>query len=315
MSRTDPVRALITGVTGQDGWYLSEVLAERGYDVFGLVSSDDTGTVPPYVTAMSGDLRDRDAIRAALDETAPDEVYNLAAVSSVAQSWREPELVADVNGVGTVRLLAALQGRDVRFVQASSAEIFGTAAPPQDESTPIAPTTPYGASKAFAHLAVGAYREAGLHASSVILFNHESPRRPDTFVTRKITKAVAGFARGSREPLHLGSLDVRRDWGYARDYAMAMTLVARHEEPTDFVIATGRSHTIADFVATAFACVGIDDWRAHVVIDEELARQGDSHEQRGDAAKAGKLLGWTPTVEFEELVRLMVDNDIRELQR
>jgi GDPmannose 4,6-dehydratase len=309
------VRALITGVTGQDGWYLSEILAEQGYDVFGLVTSDDSAAVPPYVTAFSGDLRDRDSIATALDETEPDEVYNLASMSSVALSWREPELVGDVNGLGTMRLLAALHGRDVRFVQASSAEIFGTASPPQDETTPIAPTTPYGASKAFAHHAVAVYREAGLHASSVILFNHESPRRPDTFVTRKITKQVAAIAAGSTEPLRLGTLDVRRDWGYARDYAAAMTLVARHDEPSDFVIATGVSHTIADFAATAFKCVGIDDWLAHVVLDPEYARQGDSPEQRGDAAKARKLLGWAPTVEFDELVLLMVDNDIREAQR
>ena len=309
------MRALITGVTGQDGWYLSEILAEQGYDVFGLVTSDDSATVPPYVTAFSGDMRDRGSLDEALDETEPDEVYNLASISSVAQSWREPELVAEVNGLGTMRLLAALRGRDVRFVQASSAEIFGTAAPPQDETTPIAPTTPYGVSKAFAHHAVAAYREAGLHASSVILFNHESPRRPDTFVTRKITKAVAAIAAGSTERLRLGNLEVRRDWGYARDYAEAMTLVARHDEPTDFVIATGISRTIADFVAAAFACVGIDDWPAHVELDPELARQGDSREQRGDPSKARKLLGWAPTLTFEEIVRLMVDNDIREAQR
>jgi GDPmannose 4,6-dehydratase len=309
------VRALITGVTGQDGWYLSEILAEQGYDVFGLVSSSDSAAVPPHVTAFTGDLRDRDSLIEALDETEPDEVYNLASISSVALSWREPELVADVNGLGAVRLLAALQGRDVRFVQASSAEIFGVAAPPQDETTPVAPTTPYGASKAFAHHAVAAYREAGLHASSVILFNHESPRRPETFVTRKITKAVAAIATGGAEPLRLGNLDARRDWGYARDYAEAMTLVARHDEPTDFVVATGVSHRIADFVAAAFACVGIDDWAAHVVLDPQLARHGDSREQRGTAAKAHTLLGWAPTVEFADIVRLMVDNDIREAQR
>jgi GDPmannose 4,6-dehydratase len=309
------MRALITGVTGQDGWYLSEILAEQGYDVFGLVTSEDSAAVPPYVTAFSGDMRDRRSLDEALDETEPDEVYNLASISSVAQSWREPELVAEVNGLGTMRLLAALQGRDVRFVQASSAEIFGTAAPPQDETTPIAPTTPYGVSKAFAHHAVAVYREAGLHASSVILFNHESPRRPDTFVTRKITKAVAAIAAGSPERLRLGNLEIRRDWGYARDYAEAMTLVARHDEPTDFVIATGVSRTIADFVAAAFACVGIDDWAAQVELDPEFARPGDSREQRGDPSKAHKLLGWSPTVSFEDIVRLMVDNDIREAQR
>lgn len=309
------MRALITGVTGQDGWYLSELLVAQGDEVFGVVTADDPAAVPPGVTPLHGDLRQRDSLAAAVGKARPDEVYNLASVSSVAISWQEPELVADVNGLGTVRLLAVLRDSDVRFVQASSAEIFGTAAPPQDESTPVAPTTPYGASKAFAHHAVAAYRETGLHASSVILFNHESPRRPDTFVTRKITKAVAAIAAGGREPLRLGSLDVRRDWGYARDYAEAMIRTARHAEPTDFVIATGTSHTVADFAATAFACVGIDDWRSHVVVDDELARQGDSHEQRGNAAKARSLLGWQPTVEFADIVRLMVDNDIQERQR
>ena len=309
------MRALITGITGQDGWYLGELLVAQGHDVFGLVTSDDPVAVPPGVTRLTGDLRQRDSLIAAIADARPDEVYNLASVSSVALSWQEPELVADVNGLGAVRLLAALRGSDARFVQASSAEIFGTAAPPQDETTPVAPTTPYGASKAFAHHAVGAFRQAGLHASSAILFNHESPRRPDTFVTRKITKAVAAIATGSREPLRLGSLDVRRDWGYARDYAEALTRVARHDEPTDFVIATGTSHTIADFVAAAFACVGIDDWRAHVVVDDELSRHGDSHEQRGDATKARTVLDWAPTVGFADVVRLMMDNDIQELQR
>jgi GDPmannose 4,6-dehydratase len=308
------VRALITGVTGQDGWYLSEILTARGYAVFGLVASDDSAAVPPGVAALTGDLRDRASLDRALEQAAPDEVYNLASVSSVALSWREPELVADVNGVGAVRLLAALRGSDVRFVQASSAEIFGTAAPPQDETTPVAPTTPYGAAKAFAQHAVAAYRAAGLHASSVILFNHESPRRPPSFVTRKITQAAAAIAAGSTEPLRLGSLAARRDWGYARDYADAMTLVARYDEPTDFVIATGVSHTVADFVATAFRCAGIDDWRAHVEIDEQLARQGDSPEQRGDATKAAKLLGWAPTIDFEQIVRLMVEHDLSEAQ-
>jgi GDPmannose 4,6-dehydratase len=307
------VRALITGVTGQDGWYLSEILTAQGYEVFGLVASDDPAAVPPAVTAVTGDLRDRASLDLALQRAAPDEVYNLASVSSVALSWQQPELIAEVNGVGAVRLLAALRGSDVRFVQASSAEIFGTAPPPQDETTPIAPTTPYGAAKAFAHHAVAAYRAAGLHASSVILFNHESPRRPSSFVTRKITKAVAAIAQGGSEPLRLGSLDVRRDWGYARDYAEAMALVARYEDATDFVIATGVSHTIAEFVATAFECVGITDWRAHVVIDERFARQGDSPEQRGDATKARKLLGWAPATDFADIVRTMVNNDIREL--
>lgn len=311
------MRALITGATGQDGWYLSEILGADGYELFGLVTADDAEQLPPGVAPLVGDMRDTASLVRALEESAPHEVYNLASISSVAQSWQDPELVADVNGLGVVRLLKALHDRPdvdglpVRLVQASSAEIFGDATAPQSEATPIAPVTPYGAAKAFAHHAVAAYRGTGLWASSVILFNHESPRRPEGFVTRKITKAAARIASGSQERLSLGSLDVRRDWGYARDYAQAMTLVARHGQPDDFVIATGVSHTIAEFVETAFGHVGITDWSTLVDVDAALGRPADAAEQRGDSGHARQTLPWSPTVDFGGLVRLMVDADLQ----
>jgi GDPmannose 4,6-dehydratase len=309
------MRALITGVTGQDGWYLSEILTSRGYDVFGLVSPDDREHVPFSVRPLTGDMRDAASLGAALDASEPDEVYNLASISSVGRSWRDPELVADVNGVGVVRLLAAIRerGNRVRVVQASSAEIFGNAAPPQNERTPIAPVSPYGAAKAFAHHSVAVYRSAGIWASSAILYNHESPRRPASFVTRKITKMVASIAAGGTEHLVLGNLDARRDWGFARDYAEALTLMAQHEQPEDFVVATGVSHTIAEFVAAAFARVGITDWSSWVDIDPALQRDGDATEQRGDATRIRDVLGWRPTVDFGELVGLMVDGDLAEM--
>jgi GDPmannose 4,6-dehydratase len=307
------MRALVTGVTGQDGWYLSELLRARGDTVFGVVS--DGAAVPPGVLPIPGDMRDAASLHRAVETSEPDEVYNLASISSVAQSWQDPETVADVNGLGVVRLLLALRefaersGRRPRLVQASSAEIFGDAPAPQNERTPIAPRTPYGAAKAYAHHIVAAYRSAGVWAASAILYNHESPRRPDTFVTRKITKAVAAIAAGSSERLVLGNLDVRRDWGFAGDYADALVRIAGQDEPRDFVIATGVSSSIADFVRLAFARVGISDWSAHVDLDPGLQRAGDADEQRGDASLARELLGWTPATDLAALVTMMVDAD------
>jgi GDPmannose 4,6-dehydratase len=311
------MRALITGVTGQDGWYLSSALRAEGVDVFGLVAPGDATGLPPGVVPLPGDLRDASSLRSAVAAAEPDEVYNLAAISSVAQSWHEPEAVADVNGVGVVRLLEAVQSyeaaqgtdRRVRVVQAGSAEIFGDAPAPQDENVPIAPGTPYGAAKAYAHHVVRAYRSAGAWAANAILYNHESPRRPPAFVTRKITLAVAAIAAGRGDQLVLGNLDARRDWGYAGDYADALRRIARHPEPRDFVIATGVSHSIADFVRAAFAEVGITDWSRYVSVDPALQRAGDADEQRGDATLARTLLGWTPSVDFAGLVKLMVDAD------
>jgi GDPmannose 4,6-dehydratase len=313
------MRVLVTGVTGQDGWYLAELLQGRGDEVFGLVTSSDPAPLPPGVRAVPGDMRDARSLRSALLSVEPDRVFNLASISSVAQSWEDPETVADVNGVGVVRLLTAIAelqartGRSVRFVQASSAEIFGDAPPPQHEGTPIAPRTPYGAAKAYAHHVVSAYRGAGAWAASAILYNHESPRRPDTFVTRKITRTVAAIAAGRAERLTLGNLDARRDWGYARDYADALVRMADQDRPRDFVVATGVSHSIADFVREAFARVGIADWEAYVAVDPALQRAGDANEQRGDASLARSVLGWAPTVDFAGLVALMVDADLAGL--
>jgi GDPmannose 4,6-dehydratase len=310
------LRSLITGVTGQDGWYLSELLREQGHEVFGLVTDGDLAPVPPEVKALHGNLGDGASLAAALDAARPHEVYNLAAISSVAESWQHPERVADINGVGVVRLLHAARalaertGQSVRIVQAGSAEIFGDSPPPQDEQTPIRPTTPYGAAKAFAHHAVGVYRSAGLAASSAILYNHESPRRPEHFVTRKITSAVARISSGSDEQLVLGNLDIRRDWGHASDYMRAMTMIAAHDEPADFVIASGTSRSVKDFVAAAFGYVGIEDWPRHVRIDPALVRPAEPFEQRGDPRRAHGVLGWQPKITFEALVAAMVDADV-----
>lgn len=323
-STVGPRSALITGVTGQDGWYLSELLIAKGQRVYGLVTIDDANPVPDGVTPIEGDMRSTESLARALEISDADVVYNLAAVSSVAKSWADPVPVADIGGLGVARLLAAARDRDARnadgsaqaritrtkIVHASSAEIFGDASAPQSESTPVAPTNPYGAAKAFAQHLIQAFRAEGMWAATAILFPHESPRRPDAFVSRKITRAVAAIAKGSDEPLVLGNLDVRRDWGFAGDYAQAMTLIAQHGEPADFVIATGSSHTIREFVAAAFAHVGIEDWQSHVTQSEQLMRPTDAAELRGDAARARHNLGWAPTVSFDDLVAMMVDADL-----
>jgi GDPmannose 4,6-dehydratase len=250
-------------------------------------------------------------------EVAPQEIYNLAGMSSVALSWREPALTGTVNGVAVTHLLEAAwqlqesRGRPVSFVQASSAEIFGQAATsPQDEFTPVAPTNPYGAAKAYAHHMVGIYRARGLTASSCILFNHESPRRPPTFVTRKITQAAARIARDGGGKIQLGNLDVRRDWGWAPDYVDALVSAARHASGDDFVIATGRAHSIAEFAAAALARVGIADWERCLETDPQFVRPVDATELVGDASKAKHDLAWQPTVDFAGLVGAMVDHDL-----
>lgn len=314
--------AFITGVTGQDGGYLTEALLADGWDVHGLVLAADPDLPAllersPQVVTHVGDLTDAVGIDALLDDIRPDRIVNLGGISSVALSWERPVLTGQITGLGAGVLLEAawrLQertGREVRVLQASSAEIFG--APersPQDETTPIRPVTPYGAAKAFAHHLVGVYRGRGLHASACILYNHESPRRPATFVTRKITRAAAGIAQGSGETLTLGSLDARRDWGWAPDYVDAMIRAIAHPEPGDYVVATGRARSVGDFVAAAFAHVGIDDWRAHVRVDEAFVRPAEAHEQVGDPSRARAVLGWTPTVGFDEMVACMVEADL-----
>jgi GDPmannose 4,6-dehydratase len=269
------------------------------------------------VVLHRGDLGDLAAVRSLLLAVDPHEVYNLAAISSVAQSWQDPDLTARVNGLGAAGLLeSALRvqeqhGHRVAFVQASSAEIFGEPPhAPQDESTPLAPVSPYGAAKAFAHLAVGVYRRRDLHAVSAILYNHESPRRPARFVTRKITATVAAIARGRAEQLVLGNLDARRDWGWAPDYVDALVRAARAATAADYVVATGEGHSVRDFAAAAFTRAGVTDWEPLLVSDPALFRPADATDLTGDAARARRELGWAPTVTFEEVVGRMVDADL-----
>ena len=310
-------RAFVTGISGQDGGFLAERLLAQGSEVHALILAGDPERAPADVVVHHGDLCDVDGTRRLLHDLAPDAVYNLAAISSVAESWRRPELTARVNGTAAVGLMEsalAVQdstGRPVRFVQASSAEIFGQpAVSPQDESTPIRPVNPYGAAKAYAHLMVHVYRQRGLHASSAILYNHESPRRPAHFVTRKITSTVAAIAHGIAEGLTLGNLEARRDWGWAPDYVDALLRAAAADRPDDYVVATGEGHSVADFVAVAFRRVGIDDWRPFVASDPALTRPTDAADLTGDATRARTALGWSPTVSFDDLVGRMVDADL-----
>ncbi|WP_372727425.1 GDP-mannose 4,6-dehydratase [Nocardioides sp.] len=310
-------RAFITGVGGQDGSYLAEQLLADGVDVHALAHIDDTAPPIPGVELHPGDLTRPDELRGLLLELAPDEIYNLAALSSVARSWTDPETTARVNGLAVAGLLETAllvqekHGRPVAFVQASSAEIFGQpASSPQDERTPIAPTNPYGAAKAYAHHLVAVYRERDLHAVSAILYNHESPRRPTTFVTRKITSTVASIARGETDRLVLGNLEARRDWGWAPDYVDALIRAARHKTARDYVIATGVGHSVREFVAAAFAHAGISDWETLVRTDPEFLRPADAVELLGDASVAREHLGWSPSVGFDELVGRMVDADL-----
>lgn len=309
--------ALVTGIAGQDGFYLSRLLADHGFTVHGLVAPQ---TVPDAlletVIVHEADLADPGSAADVLRTVSPDHVYHLAGVSSVAASWADPVGTMAVNATATVALLeAAWQltelDRPVRFVQASSGEMFGEPAEsPQSEATAIRPVNPYGASKAAAHLAVGVYRARGLHASSLILYNHESPRRPPAFVTRKITSTVAAISRGEATELRLGNLDARRDWGWAPDYVTAMYLAAEHPEAGDYVIATGTSHSVRDFVAAAFARAGITEWEPYVVVDPAFYRPMDSTELRGNATHARTTLGWAPSTTFDEMVNALVDADL-----
>ncbi|MBB6628531.1 GDP-mannose 4,6-dehydratase [Nocardioides sp. KIGAM211] len=314
---TAATRAFVTGIGGQDGSYLAERLLDEGVEVHALAHAAEPLPRAPGVVLHRGDLTHVHEVRALLLDVAPDEIYNLAAVSSVARSWSEPELTAQVNGAAAVALLeSALQlqektGKSVRFVQASSAEIFGEpASSPQDESTPIRPVNPYGAAKAYAHLMVDVYRHRDLHAVGAILYNHESPRRPAGFVTRKITSTVAAIVQGRAASLTLGNLDARRDWGWAPDYVDALVRAARAEHAHDYVVATGVGHSVREFVDAAFRRVGITDWGSLVTTDPEFVRPVDPTDLTGDATRARELLGWAPTVGFDELVGRMVDADL-----
>jgi GDPmannose 4,6-dehydratase len=317
-------RAFVTGIGGQDGSYLAERLLADGFEVHALTFEADgpPAHCPEGVVLHRGDLTDLAAVRSLVLDVDPHEVYNLAAVSSVAQSWLDPDLTARVNGLGAAGLLESARvaqerhGHRVAVVQASSAEIFGEPSlSPQDEATPLGPVSPYGAAKAFAHLAVGVYRRRDLHAVSAVLYNHESPRRPERFVTRRITATVAAIARGRADRLVLGNLDARRDWGWAPDYVDAMVRAARATTADDYVVATGEGHSVRDFAAAAFARAGIADWEPLLVSDPALFRPADATDLAGDASKARRDLGWAPTVTFEEVVGRMVDFDLALLDQ
>jgi GDPmannose 4,6-dehydratase len=317
-------RALITGITGQDGSYLAELLLDKGYEVHGLLHGSTEGpferleSVIDRITLHPGDLLDEHSLVGVLRGTSPDEVYNLAAMSSVAESWQLAVATAEYTAVGVTRILEGIREvcPEARFYQASSSEMFGRAREtPQSEATPFYPRSPYGVAKAYGHFITVNYRESfGLHASSGILFNHESPRRPHSFVTRRISRGVARIKLGLADELVLGDLDVRRDWGFAREYVEAMWLMLQQPEGGDYVIGTGVSHSVRDLVDVAFGCV---DLKAdeHVRVDPALARPADIDELVADTSKARRTLGWEPQTSFEDLVEMMVRADLAQLER
>ncbi len=316
-------RALITGINGQDGSYLAEFLLEKGYEVHGLVrrasaeSFQRLDAIRDRITLHTGDLLDQRSLVDVMRECEPVEIYNLAAMSFVAASWTQPTLTAEFTGVGVIRVLEAM--REVcpgaRFYQASSSEMFGKVREvPQTELTPFHPRSPYGVAKVFGHFITVNYRESyGLFASSGILFNHESPRRGLEFVTHKVTRAAAAIKLGMETELRMGNLDARRDWGYAPEYVEAMWMMLQRDEPGDYVIGTGESHSVQDLVRIAFEHVGIDP-NAHVKTDARLARPAEVDDLIADRSKAERELGWVPRTSFEDLVRLMVDADIAHLR-
>ncbi|WP_300680108.1 GDP-mannose 4,6-dehydratase [Nocardioides sp.] len=316
--------ALITGITGQDGLYLAELLLSKGYDVHGLIRGQNNpkrGHVErllPGITLHNGDLTDQSSLMRALAASEPDEVYNLGAISFVAYSWENAKVTSDVTGMGVLNILEAVRlfaGDDptrTRFYQASSSEMFGKVQEvPQSERTLLWPRSPYGVSKVYGHYMTINYRESyGMHASSGILFNHESPRRGPEFVTRKISRAVARIKLGLQDEIVLGNLDARRDWGFAGDYVEAMWRMLQAEEADDYVVATGETHSIRDFLEIAFRHVGIEDWERYVRQDPAFFRPAEVDLLIGDASKARERLDWKPTTTFVELVEMMVDADL-----
>jgi GDPmannose 4,6-dehydratase len=319
-----PRRALITGITGQDGSYLAEFLLEKGYEVHGMVRRSSTETFQRLsgfrddVVLHTGDLLDQRSLVDVLRESEPSEIYNLAAMSFVAASWSQPVLTAEFTAVGVTRILEAMREvvPEARFYQASSSEMFGQVLEvPQTETTPFYPRSPYGVAKCYGHFITVNYRESyGLHASSGILFNHESERRGLEFVTRKVTHAAAAIKLGLANDLALGNLDAERDWGHAKDYVEAMWLMLQQDEPDDFVIATGEVHSVRRLVDVAFAHAGIDP-SDHVRIDERFLRPAEVEHLVGDASKARDKLGWTPRTSFDEMIQRMVDSDLELLER
>lgn len=317
--------ALITGISGQDGSYLAELLLSKGYVVHGIVRRSSSVAThrldhiyqDPHESGRRlhlhyGDMNDTSSLVRVLNESQPDEVYNLAAQSHVKVSFDLAEFTADVTAVGALRLLEAIRISDMspRFYQASSSEMFGSSPPPQNEKTTLHPRSPYGCAKVFAHNITINYREAyDLFAVSGILFNHESPRRGETFVTRKITRGVAAIRAGQADKLYLGNLDASRDWGFAGDYVNAMWLMLQRDHPEDFVIASGETHTVREFCEAAFGYAGLD-WTEHVEYDARYERPADVENLLGDSSKAAQELGWKPSVDFGGLVRMMVDADL-----
>ncbi|MGW5172074.1 GDP-mannose 4,6-dehydratase [Streptomyces nodosus] len=330
-----PKRALITGITGQDGSYLAEHLLSQGYQVWGLIRGQANprklrvSRLASELSFVDGDLMDQGSLVSAVDKVQPDEVYNLGAISFVPMSWQQAELVTEVNGMGVLRVLEAIRmvsglsmsrtaGTEgqIRFYQASSSEMFGKVAEtPQRETTLFHPRSPYGAAKAYGHFITRNYRESfGMYAVSGMLFNHESPRRGQEFVTRKISLAVARIKLGLQDKLALGNMDAVRDWGYAGDYVRAMHLMLQQDAPDDYVIGTGEMHTVRDAVRFAFEHVGLD-WKDYVVVDPDLVRPAEVEVLCADSSKAQVQLGWKPSVDFQELMRMMVDADLASVSR
>jgi GDPmannose 4,6-dehydratase len=312
------MRALITGITSQDGSYLSELLLRHGYEVYGMarncsLEQTNPSCIPEQVRTVEGDLGDQSSIDLAIQRTQPDEVYNLAAQSFVPVSWKQPVMTADITGIGVLRILEAIRkyAPKAKFLQASSSEMFGKARlSPQTETTPFHPCTPYGVAKVFGYQVMVNYRETyGLFACSSICFNHESPRRRTEFVTRKVTQHAARIKRGLTDRLKMGNLEARRDWGFAGDYVRAMWLMLQQSHPDDFVIATGQTHTIRELLDIAFSYLGLD-WTRYVELDPKLVRPAEVEKLCGDSAKAHRVLGWRPQVDFRQLVQMMVDSDL-----
>lgn len=323
-------KALITGVTGQDGSYLAELLLKKGYEVHGIIrraSTFNTSRIEqiyedPHIEKARlrlhyGDLSDANTFRRLIYEVQPDEIYNIGAQSHVRVSFDIPEYTANVTGLGALRILEAVKdyeehtGKKVKFYQAASSEMFGSAPPPQNETTPFHPRSPYGVAKVFAFDTTRNYREAyGIFAVNGILFNHESERRGETFLTRKVTRGIARILAGLDKKIYLGNLEARRDWGYAPEYVEAMWLMLQQQEPEDFVIGTGKSHSVKDFIEAAFRTVGIEDWKKYIEIDPRYYRPSEVDNLIADATKAKKKLGWQPKVDFATLVKKMMKYDL-----
>jgi len=317
------MRALITGITGQDGSYLAELLLEKGYEVYGIVRRssvekyDRIEQITQKIRLVEGDLTDQSSLDHAIQQVQPEEVYNLAAQSFVPVSWNQPVLTADVTGLGVLRVLEALRKHSpkTKFLQASSSEMFGKVVEnPQTEKTRFHPRSPYGVAKVFGHHIAVNYRESyKLFACSSICFNHESPRRGGEFVTRKVTQHVAKIKLGLANKLKMGNLDAQRDWGFAGDYTRAMWMILQQPEPDDFVISTGQTHSVQELLEVAFSRAGLD-WKKYVEIDPKLVRPAEVDYLCGDSSKARKVLGWAPKVGFKELIEMMVDSDLAALQ-